>query len=163
MRRAPSWSWAAIDGPVLFSDPLTNSLEPGHRKSQLDDIEMKVELLGNDPHGRVCSGTLTATGWLVPVQLLTSDVGSWEQWSISQWARWISRRRYFTQFYEVLIGYDHVQAPDMDISGAAAFDEPLESSDGLQALVMSIVSSCCLLFQLWPTTARTDGLVWAIW
>jgi hypothetical protein len=58
--RAPSWSWAAIDGEILFSSDRHKLPE----ELELDDIDIKPEPKGRDPFGQLLSGTLTVTGAL---------------------------------------------------------------------------------------------------
>lgn len=53
--RAPSWSWAAVDSPVSFTDE--RSL---HKKTPIFEVEnIDVELLGEDEYGQVKSASLT--------------------------------------------------------------------------------------------------------
>ncbi|ERF74718.1 hypothetical protein EPUS_04887 [Endocarpon pusillum Z07020] len=135
--RAPSWSWASVDGPVLFAHAWTSELEPGHGSGATDDMEMKVELVGSDSYGRM--------------------------------ARWACRKCHYKKPYRALEGYDIVQAQELDVFGAAAFDEVLESNDGLQALLFlqqtgveemkkeGHVNSFFVLFLLPTGTNNNDG------
>ena len=68
--RAPSWSWAALDGHINFptSDFYPNRLYSIPRVDfALRDLEVVVQLSGSDPYGMVASGTISATGRLKPV------------------------------------------------------------------------------------------------
>ncbi|KAK1654479.1 heterokaryon incompatibility protein [Colletotrichum phormii] len=48
--RAPSWSWAAIEGPVMFH-PMS------HFKGDLEVLDVRVEpLMAEDMYGQVCEG-----------------------------------------------------------------------------------------------------------
>lgn len=58
--RAPSWSWAAIDGEISFSFYSLN----GPKKSYLEDFDVKLQPKGTDSFGQLVSGTLTVTGKL---------------------------------------------------------------------------------------------------
>ncbi|MCJ1469471.1 hypothetical protein MMC07_008104 [Pseudocyphellaria aurata] len=69
--RAPSWSWAALEGPVSFSNDVSYT-PPGEPDTviafALRDIVVDIERVGSDPFGMVASGTLTVTGQLKPVE-----------------------------------------------------------------------------------------------
>lgn len=52
-----------------------------------------------------------------------------------QLVRWASRQCHYKASHQALVGYDFVQAQELDVFGAAALDEVLESADGLQALL----------------------------
>ncbi|MCJ1461965.1 hypothetical protein MMC07_000565 [Pseudocyphellaria aurata] len=77
--RAPSWSWAALEGPVVFNYDVSYT-SPGEPDSEivlaLRDMVVDIERVGSDPFGMVASGTLTVTGRLKPVdyQILTEDM-----------------------------------------------------------------------------------------
>lgn len=57
--RAPSWSWAAIDGRVSHADPRSNYLE-----READVVHVSTELKGSDPMGEVVGGVLVICGIL---------------------------------------------------------------------------------------------------
>ena len=60
--RAPSWSWAAVEGPISFIDERTLA-----EKRPIFDIEnVVVELLGEDKYGQVKTGALSLHGYLLP-------------------------------------------------------------------------------------------------
>ncbi len=60
--RAPSWSWAAVEGPVAFIDERTLA-----EKNPVFEIEkIVVSLLGEDKYGQVKSGSLSLQGYLMP-------------------------------------------------------------------------------------------------
>lgn len=64
--RAPSWSWAALDGHISFQT--SDFTDPNSRVDfALNDLEVAVKLSGSDPYGMVASGTISATGRLKPV------------------------------------------------------------------------------------------------
>jgi Heterokaryon incompatibility protein (HET) len=61
--RAPSWSWAAVDGPVSFTDE--RSL---NRKMATFGIEnISVELLSEDEYGQIRAASLTLCGYFLSV------------------------------------------------------------------------------------------------
>ena len=62
--RAPSWSWAAIDGPVNMS--VIKGISPFIRLVQNPKMVLKNE---NDPMGEVISGALHIRGCLIPVRM----------------------------------------------------------------------------------------------
>jgi hypothetical protein len=55
--RAPSWSWASIEGAVTLSIRERFSEVPG-RQQHIDIVEANVSLVGIDPYGRVDFGYL---------------------------------------------------------------------------------------------------------
>lgn len=57
--RAPSWSWASVDGHVEFPFP--------QGKSQIFDIRVEMEQSGSDPFGKVTSGMMQLKVWIQPV------------------------------------------------------------------------------------------------
>lgn len=62
--RAPSWSWAALDGSITFGHrPLMGTT----RYSCLEILEASVELSGHNPYGMVSSGHIVVLGRLVKV------------------------------------------------------------------------------------------------
>lgn len=69
--RAPSWSWAALDGQVEFhSDVYYTS--PGIPLDQitfaLKDIDVAMSLAGSNPYGSVAAGSMNVTGRLKQVE-----------------------------------------------------------------------------------------------
>jgi hypothetical protein len=59
--RAPSWSWAAVNSPVSFTDE--RSL---NKKTPIFEVEnIDVELLGEDEYGQIKTASLTLQGHLV--------------------------------------------------------------------------------------------------
>lgn len=51
--RAPSWSWASMDGRIEFGDLLTNDND-----SQITIDSVEIELSGSDPMGQVSGGRI---------------------------------------------------------------------------------------------------------
>ena len=60
--RSPSWSWAAIEGPIRMSlHPSELEKAHGDIAPPSDDfrvLEAKIESIGHNPHGEVCGGYL---------------------------------------------------------------------------------------------------------
>lgn len=69
--RAPSWSWAALDGQVEFNFDVaytSQGLPLDEMELALTDIDVALELAGSDPYGKVASGTMSVTGRLKEVE-----------------------------------------------------------------------------------------------
>jgi hypothetical protein len=62
--RAPSWSWASIDGPIEHKYCLENA-ESGHATAAFDILEAKVVPMGHNPSGQVRHGFLKLSGFLL--------------------------------------------------------------------------------------------------
>jgi hypothetical protein len=63
--RAPSWSWACIDGPVQFQSPTDNaSFEPA-----FETLGATTTLATSDTFGRVSAGVLTVSGHILELEL----------------------------------------------------------------------------------------------
>ena len=60
--RAPSWSWAALEGGILFDSDVSRA------DFVLSDLDVAIRLAGSDPFGMVASGTLTVSGRLKQVE-----------------------------------------------------------------------------------------------
>lgn len=84
--RAPSWSWAAVEGGKIVYDMY--ALRNNDFRTELLDVQVTVP--GLNPFGRVTSGKLTLLGPVAPVlsQIYgdDSDVGVWEwKWPLLTW------------------------------------------------------------------------------
>ncbi|KAI9878174.1 MAG: hypothetical protein M1830_001711 [Pleopsidium flavum] len=55
--RAPSWSWASVNGPVWYPDSVQGESCGGIRL-----IDAKIDMLGHDDHGQVTGGWIKITG-----------------------------------------------------------------------------------------------------
>lgn len=69
--RAPSWSWAALDGGISFDSEVnyTHQGIPAQRSTfALSDLDIAIQLTGSDPFGMVASGTMTVSGRLKQVE-----------------------------------------------------------------------------------------------
>lgn len=59
--RAPSWSWASVDGPVVFHDGVT----PEVSERDLQVLDARIDLKDQSaPFGEVVYGSLTVRGWV---------------------------------------------------------------------------------------------------
>ncbi|KAF4632319.1 hypothetical protein G7Y89_g5799 [Cudoniella acicularis] len=68
--RAPSWSWAAIDGRVSYYWPLSRIKEESLLGPHLNLVSHQINLNGLDPMGEVVEGALTVSGYLKKVSWL---------------------------------------------------------------------------------------------
>jgi hypothetical protein len=69
-KRAPSWSWAAIDGQVSYYWPLSRITEESLLVPQLKLVSHHIDITGLDPMGEVMGGALTVSGYLKKVSWL---------------------------------------------------------------------------------------------
>jgi hypothetical protein len=73
--RAPSWSWASIDGPIRHSD-YSKGAKSENLTVAFDVIDAKVEYRGKNPFGNICDGSLTLSGFLFEATCL----GPYSDW-----------------------------------------------------------------------------------
>jgi hypothetical protein len=69
--RAPSWSWASVDGPVDFFS--INAGQVPTDTIDFEDGEHWIDLAGKDPYGRVKGGTLTLKGYIREARIRTIE------------------------------------------------------------------------------------------
>lgn len=67
--RAPSWSWASVDGPVSFFN-ITGGRVP-EWLVEIECLDYWTSLAGPDPFGRVIDGALTIIGYLKEAKIKT--------------------------------------------------------------------------------------------
>lgn len=94
-QRAPSWSWASVEGSISYALLGTRKLELGHIHDAVEDAAVEVEPLGQDMYGQVRSGTVTLSGWLVRAVRGGSDsfgAGESRQWFYSRVGEWFRRQ-----------------------------------------------------------------------
>lgn len=82
--RAPSWSWASMDGPVSYdrSDGFVQS-DDGFLESAIDLLDTSVLLTGPDPFGPVQYVNMTVSGRLKEIpssDLLHNDILTYPKW-----------------------------------------------------------------------------------
>ena len=82
--RAPSWSWASIDGPVSYdrSDGFTQS-DDGFLESSIDLLKTSVSLMGHDPFGPIEYAEMTVSGRLKEIPssaLLQNGILEYPKW-----------------------------------------------------------------------------------
>jgi hypothetical protein len=65
--RAPTWSWASLDGPIRFLE--RDDIPQVVDIPQISDVKFNAKYSGSDRFGRITSSSLTLTGRLQPVQL----------------------------------------------------------------------------------------------
>jgi hypothetical protein len=70
--RAPSWSWASIDGPVCYDDMAKSSTMAEKSHIIISNYHCSPVLPSN-PMGLITGGYLVVTGPLAPVQLITVE------------------------------------------------------------------------------------------
>lgn len=72
MYRAPSWSWASIDGPIQQFYHMYDEID--HYYPLIEILEACVNLASDDEMGQVQCGYLTLLGQTVDLDILHSDV-----------------------------------------------------------------------------------------
>jgi len=82
--RAPSWSWASMDGPVSWHliDGWVQS-DDGFLESAIDLVDSSVDLLGSDPLGPVRYAEITVSGrvkYIPAAELLHNKVLTYPAW-----------------------------------------------------------------------------------
>lgn len=82
--RAPSWSWASMDGPVSYdrSDGFVQS-DDGFLESAIHLLDSSVSLMGSDPFGPVECVNITVSGRLAQIpssDLLHNDILEYPAW-----------------------------------------------------------------------------------
>jgi hypothetical protein len=68
--RAPSWSWASIDGAVTFESDLAYEYDC---QPKAEVVEVQCSVPGKNPFGAVSEGFLTLRGPLMPVRVYAFD------------------------------------------------------------------------------------------
>lgn len=87
--RAPTWSWAAIDGPINYNAAFYNPIASELVLSAIDVLDTHTETPGLDQFGEVTRGWIRLTGCLKPAyfkkssprtiyECYNSDIGSGE-------------------------------------------------------------------------------------
>ncbi|KAF5641437.1 heterokaryon incompatibility protein [Fusarium tjaetaba] len=67
--RAPSWSWASIDGPIFWANP------PGYFTPHSEIIDISTTPSGSDPTGPVTCGHILIQGNMGRVQIVDHKAG----------------------------------------------------------------------------------------
>ncbi|KAB8215343.1 hypothetical protein BDV33DRAFT_195297 [Aspergillus novoparasiticus] len=73
--RAPSWSWASLDGKVSLSLALDGQIQ--HLKPLIDIVTCEIETVTDDPFGFVTKNLLRLSGPLAMMQLAPKPNGEW--------------------------------------------------------------------------------------
>ncbi|KAF2833349.1 HET-domain-containing protein [Ophiobolus disseminans] len=74
--RAPTWSWASVDGVI---SPSTDSTDPDKLLIKVEDL--RIEYATNDTTGLITDGWLDLTGPLKPIHLI--QTGTLRNWHIA--------------------------------------------------------------------------------
>jgi hypothetical protein len=125
--RAPSWSWASMDGRVYFAFA---------GEMQLEHHDPVAEIIDVDSHGK-----LSVIGGLV--RLRRGGLGTGEQWEIDQSLRMFSYML-DAKTPSVVSLYEYVRSDDHKWYGWAAMDDgttatALESDGGKQSEVVALL------------------------
>ena len=83
--RAPSWSWASLDGPIaqsFYDGSFYTEVE-----TLIDITECKVESNAGDNTSSVTGGTLRLSGWLASMQIRPESQGKWSVFFNGSWWR----------------------------------------------------------------------------
>jgi hypothetical protein len=75
--RAPTWSWASIEGPIRFRLDENDESSPGEPLCKLIDVNCTP--LSNDPFGPLKDASITLEGYVVTVDILWSEYA--EAWN----------------------------------------------------------------------------------
>ena len=118
--RAPSWSWASLDGrcsPAFFADDETTD-------RLIRIIEHRIETATNDPFGVVNAGTLILCGWLATIRLKHKQ-DSAHEWSVFFNGSWLDDRMIYIaldcvlphlQLHCLPVVLDKHQSPEWNLS-----------------------------------------------
>ena len=83
--RAPSWSWASLDGPIA------QSFYDGSFYTEVETLinitECKIESNAGDNTSSVTGGTLRLSGWLASMQIRLESQGEWSVFFNGSWWR----------------------------------------------------------------------------
>lgn len=81
--RAPSWSWASLDGPV--EHPYYSESWCTRMKSLIDITDCKVENTADNTTSSVTGGILRLSGWLASMQLRPTGQDKWSVFFNGAW------------------------------------------------------------------------------
>ena len=90
--RAPTWSWASIDGSINYRTSSSNyrTYVEQHIEGQalIDVKSVSATPLGKNPHGKVTGGSLTIHGYVKPLfRQNQSSIGAKQVWGHVYWVR----------------------------------------------------------------------------
>ena len=83
--RAPSWSWASLDGPItqlFYEESFYTEIEP-----LIDITDCEVESTADDTTSSVTGGTLRLSGWLASMQFRPEYDDKWSVFFNGAWWR----------------------------------------------------------------------------
>ncbi|KAH7068524.1 heterokaryon incompatibility protein-domain-containing protein [Paraphoma chrysanthemicola] len=122
--RAPSWSWASVDGPINISDT-----EPSGGHSHLQTAEFwhaDIENVDNNPMGQVTNGKLILFGILAYAHV--DSVDEQGNWKITQLSR--NKKRFHAWSSDFRFGSSD--------QGTASFDVPVKDGGDTKVPVVLV-------------------------
>jgi Heterokaryon incompatibility protein (HET) len=135
--RTPSWSWASVEGPVLFATAGSGKIEQQRGWGVIEDVVVEVHPLGRDIYGQVRSGTVTMTGPMVRVirgEIAEDDpCVDWYYSCLAKYFRLIFKHNLFT-----LLGYEYVRTRDQRYFGTGAFDELADEAETVDCISVKL-------------------------
>jgi hypothetical protein len=81
--RAPSWSWACLDGPISLS---TRDKRDSAMETLIDIIDCDIENANSDATSIVTSGRLRLSGWLSTMRVCPADQNEWSVFFNGVWS-----------------------------------------------------------------------------
>ncbi|KAF2792568.1 hypothetical protein K505DRAFT_221470, partial [Melanomma pulvis-pyrius CBS 109.77] len=82
--RAPSWSWASIDGYISVGDSY-NKDPYKYLEALIDIIDCDIQTATADRTGAVVGGSLRVSGWLASIQLHADSKSGWRVFFDGKW------------------------------------------------------------------------------
>lgn len=120
--RAPSWSWASVDGAVYM--PLgTRELESWHLDAVVEELQV---VPGTDERSVDENGVLELKGWVATARL--GDIGVEGQWDYDCFVKHIEHCKLFG-FSNAMSSYETVRTRNHNFFGWAAMDERPAAAD----------------------------------
>ncbi|KAI0543276.1 hypothetical protein F4679DRAFT_569372, partial [Xylaria curta] len=74
--RAPTFSWASVEGAITFQTPLTAESKKGDPVWRCEIVNRSSTPLGLDPHGQVKAGFIEVFGWTGNATVITAGSAS---------------------------------------------------------------------------------------
>ena len=134
--RAPSWSWAAIEGPVHLEHKAKSSWPEEPQKFEL--LEAEVTPAHSDPYGKICGGYLKLRAALVKVTIRNRSQTAKAITSLSSTPTWKDKK--------IEERYYDVYTLEGEIFARCCLDMPTEHEWGATNL-------------LWLRLSYRDGLL----
>ncbi|KAF5523266.1 hypothetical protein CGCA056_v005523 [Colletotrichum aenigma] len=133
--RAPSWSWASVEGGIYFHHTRYGP-DGNHPTSVCDILDIKLSKVGPSPYGEVAGGFLRLRAPLVEVEVGdealrfqgadggfhhipgTAEDLDQERWNFDQYTSVVLDE--YTSYIEAMIS--HISAPAIDLSKSVEFN-----------------------------------------